>query len=352
MSKRRPVLEINNDTDLSNPSATSALVIDQGSGTHNHDTDYVSIASGDTITGTHNFDTGGVIFTIATNSRDILVDYLNADKLDGQHGTYYATQTDMDAAELDIDNLETDVTALKAVPYVTIGNTATTSTERNLAEGLGINITDGGANGSATIVVDLAEITGTGLTVVSNQITMPVPTTLNTTTTNQRSATDHTHAITTTVAGVVSTIVATNANGATQLAGLGIGTTPLSTYPLLVDSTAGNQVRIRYDATKHLTIDVDSSGNAQFTAIGNLILKPTTNFINPDTPYARRLGDNANKYLAIDVASLNVTTLVSETEVTSAGGGIYVAESTQLAADINNSVTTITIKDNNVAVGM
>jgi hypothetical protein len=89
---------------------------------------------------------------------------------------------------------------LDAVPFVTIGNSGTLSAERALTAGDGIDLTDGGANSTVTLAVDVTDILGNGLTESSNNLVLGTPGTITSTSTNAVTATSHTHAIDSTIA--------------------------------------------------------------------------------------------------------------------------------------------------------
>lgn len=103
------------------------------------------------------------------------------------------------SGSIDIAN-SSPASALSGLAFVTIGNTGSLSAERSLTAGDGIDLTDGGANGNATVAVDVTDILGNGLTESSNNIVLGTPGTLTSTSTNSVSASSHTHAVDATIA--------------------------------------------------------------------------------------------------------------------------------------------------------
>ena len=71
----------------------------------------------------------------------------------------------------------------------------------------------------------------------------------------------------------------------------------------------------------------------------------------PATTYTYGLGTNALKWLTLDVAELHVGALIAEEKIATIGGRIVVAPTTVLAANIDNSTTTITTKHNLLIIG-
>ncbi len=78
--------------------------------------------------------------------------------------------------------------------YVTLAVNGSLSQERVLTQGDGIDITDGGAGGNVTLVVDLA--TNSGLTFSTGDLAMGTPSTITGSTTNNVSGSTHTHLLT------------------------------------------------------------------------------------------------------------------------------------------------------------
>ncbi|MCA9366857.1 hypothetical protein KC887_01165 [Candidatus Kaiserbacteria bacterium] len=104
--------------------------------------------------------------------------------------------------------------ALAGLAYVTIGNTSSLSAERALTAGDGLDLTDGGANGTVTLAVDVTDILGDGLTESSNDIVLGTPSTLTVSTTNGVTTSSHTHAITTSSnPGAAAAILASTSAG-------------------------------------------------------------------------------------------------------------------------------------------
>jgi hypothetical protein len=117
------------------------------------------------------------------------------------------------AGTVTITNTDTG-SGLSALPFVTIGNSGSLSGERALTAGDGLDLTDGGANSTATLAVDVTDILGNGLTETSNNLTLGTPSTITVATSNGVTSTSHTHAITSSSnPGAAASIVATDSNG-------------------------------------------------------------------------------------------------------------------------------------------
>ncbi len=105
--------------------------------------------------------------------------------------------------------------------------------------------------------------------------------------------------------------------------------------------------------------DLTSSGVLTIRPTGNLTLDPTGDVIVgadgsdvlPASGYAYNLGALTNKFLTLHAAELWVETLVAQNTIATIGGRILVGPTTQLAADLTNVATTMSVKHNSLANG-
>lgn len=215
-------------------------------------TQYANLSQAETITGSWQFapTSAQAPFTLNANAQGQLVTGLNADKLDGY-----------DASEL-----MGETGAPTTAQYLTLATDGDLSAERVLTPGSGISGTDGGANSTYTLAIQLASpsglnltgglaisdlIAGNGLTIASkvlnvgqgdgitvstNSIALTTPGTITASTGNSSSG-NHTHAITASDnPGASASILKTSASGYLQLVRLGLGVSP--SYPLHVSGNA------------------------------------------------------------------------------------------------------------------
>jgi hypothetical protein len=147
--------------------------------------------------------------------------------------------------------------------------------------GDGLDLTDGGANSSVTLSVDVTDILGNGLTETSNNIVLGTPSTLTVSTANGVTASSHTHAITTSSDVTVASILASDSNGRLGLEGLGIGVV-----------ANGDYIRVASGATA-IGLENSSAGRLEFTnaATDTLELHDADFLVNDGTLY---IGDTSD----------------------------------------------------------
>ena len=88
-------------------------------------TQYVHVSTARTITAVHTFNPGvtGAAFIVGANALDQLITGLNADLLDGQHGTFYRDAGNLNAGTLADARLSTNVMLLDASQVITAAKT-------------------------------------------------------------------------------------------------------------------------------------------------------------------------------------------------------------------------------------
>lgn len=95
-----------------------------------------------------------------------------------------------------------------------------------------------------------------------------------------------------------------------------------------------------------------STGDLTIAPTGEIILNPSGNDVLPQNNYDINLGALSKKYLSLHAAELMVETLVAQETIATIGGRILVGPSaTVLVTDINTTVTTITVKHNQMSLG-
>lgn len=347
----------NNLTTNSNSSNPNINIGSIGSEEHTHD-NYVSVSSGDTITAQHQYNFNGAPFLLGANSQGNKVIGLNADLLDGFSFDYFATASDMVLVQADITNIQSDITTLTSEvdqlqneSYLVVTSSASLNNERVMTIGVGMSAIDAGAGLSYTLGIDLASIAGVGILSDASTLYLPEPDTLSTTSINEITDLGHTHVLDFTTTGEVSKIIATDSQGKTQLVGLGIGAAPNATIPLLIHATSTPQIKITRSPSYEVSMSLDVSGNILLeTNTGNIIFSPNSDYILPSITYSYHLGSASKMYLSASIAELRVITLVPTDVISSIGGAIYTAETTELVEDINGTQTTIKIKHNNVSI--
>lgn len=339
----------NSGTTTINLGGVGSGVTDHGALTGLADDDhtiYVHVSSARTISVLHTFNNSGAPFAIGAAASGNLVTGLNADLLDGQHGSYYATAANLTTTQAEVD-------ALELPQYVVLAATSTLTNERVLTEGTAIDITDGGAGSTVTIDVDVAALIGTGLSQSGDTIILPEPDTITVSTANVRDATGHTHDIThSSNPGAVATILSSNSDGKLQLEGLGLGVAPAATHLLRISGDgAAAQMRIDHTGGNRALFTVDSNGSLTLEMNGDAIFDPDGDDVRPATTYAKNLGTASQRWLALYAAELFVQTLVAQDVLSTIGGRILVGPTTELIAAVNNSQTTIDVKHNQIASG-
>ena len=95
-------------------------------------------------------------------------------------------------------------------------------------------------------------------------------------------------------------------------------------------------------ATTSVTTPVIASG-------GDITLNPAGADVLPNAGYTVNLGSLSAKYLTLHVAELWSSTLVAQDTLATIGGRVLVAPTTQLAADLSDSATSISVKHNSIA---
>lgn len=127
---------------------------------------------------------------------------------------------------------------------------------------------------------------------------------------------------------------------------------------------AAPQLRIGYDTNNYVQGDVGSSGtltvttatnagggNLDLNPVGNVNLSPTGNYVQPGTNYQVNLGAINKKWLTIHAGELWVDTLVARDVISTIGGEIWTAPTTELIADVGTGDTTIDVKHNQMQSG-
>lgn len=119
--------------------------------------------------------------------------------------------------------------------------------------------------------------------------------------------------------------------------------------------TAGDD-RLKVDGDIRLlndnrSISSNSTHNITLSPGGDLILNPGEDDIFPGQNYTVNIGGVLNKFLTLHVAELIAQTLVAEDVISTIGGQLIVAPTTELTADIDDTTTTITVKHNNLSSG-
>jgi hypothetical protein len=165
-----------------------------------------------------------------------------------------------------------DVSATRApadAQYVVLALDGALSAERVLVAGDGLDLTDGGANGNATLTVDVTDFIGAGLDETANNIFIGTPSAVTVSSASGASGTTHTHAATTSSSpGAAASILASAADGGLQLLRLGIGADPDTNNRLtIVDGgTLGNGVLLTFDDTGN---SLELTGGALHLYSGN-----------------------------------------------------------------------------------
>jgi hypothetical protein len=165
-----------------------------------------------------------------------------------------------------------DVSATRApadAQYVVLALDGELSAERALVAGDGLDLTDGGANGNATLTVDVTDFIGAGLDETANNIFIGTPSAVTVSSASGASGTTHTHAATTSSSpGAAASILASAADGGLQLLRLGIGADPDTNNRLtIVDGgTLGNGVLLTFDDTGN---SLELTGGALHLYSGN-----------------------------------------------------------------------------------
>lgn len=162
-----------------------------------------------------------------------------------------------------------------------------------------------------------------GLGLTNQVITLGTPSTLTTITTNGVTTTTHAHAVKNSAnPGAAASILASDANGY------------LTLVKLLTDTLADK-----------------SGGNLTISPAGDIMFDPAGHDVSPTNNYHINLGSPVNKYLSLWAAELNVETLIARDVISTIGGQILVAPTTELTNDMGSGVTVMTVKHNNLAVG-
>ena len=120
---------------------------------------------------------------------------------------------------------------------------------------------------------------------------------------------------------------------------------------LHVLDSSGSTMRLEYDATNYVDMDIGSGGNLTVAPTGDFIFDPTGNDILPETGYDLNIGLINQKYLTLHVAELWVETLVAQETIATIGGRILVGPTTQLTRNLDNAASTIYVKHNQMASG-
>lgn len=114
------------------------------------------------------------------------------------------------------------------------------------------------------------------------------------------------------------------------------------------------QLRLGYNASTYASFTTASNGNHTITTGNNLVLAPTGdvvvdptgNDVLPAVGYDINIGAIQKKYLTIHAAELWIETLVAQDTISTIGGRINVAPTTQLTRDLAPGDGTIYVKHN------
>lgn len=109
------------------------------------------------------------------------------------------------------------------------------------------------------------------------------------------------------------------------------------------DISLGDDLEFRQAATIRTT-----ANNLTLAPAGDIELNPTGNDVLPTNSYDISLGSTIKKYLGLYVAELIVDTLIAQDVISTIGGRILVAPTTELTSDISDVATTLILKHNNL----
>tara|TARA_Y100001938_G_scaffold136966_1_gene200559 strand:+ start:3985 stop:7137 length:3153 start_codon:yes stop_codon:yes gene_type:complete len=143
---------------------------------------------------------------------------------------------------------------------------------------------------------------------------------------------------------------------------VGIATTaPDKTLEINSGANDNNHIRLSYNdangsASVYSDISCTSGGNLVLAPTGDITLKPAGNDVLPDTSYSTSLGSSSKKILSLYAAQLKVDNLIAADVMSTIGGRILVAPTTELIDDWTDSEDqddqtgqTIKVKHNNIA---
>tara|TARA_R110002020_G_scaffold403374_5_gene613563 strand:- start:4306 stop:7371 length:3066 start_codon:yes stop_codon:yes gene_type:complete len=249
----------------------------------------------------------GAPFAIGSNGDDQLVDGLNADLLDGQHGSYYAALSEAETV--------TGVYAFQpgsgTVPFTTNKTGIVTNLNADKVDGY---------SGSELAVLDEAEtITGVYAFQPSSGT---VPFTTNKT-------------------GVVTNLNADKLDGYT---GDDFGV-------LAEDETISGSWTVSSGETFKIDGTLGATSNLTVKPGGDLLLDPDGRDVLPVAHYDINLGSLSKNYLSLHVAELWVQTLVAQETIATIGGRILVGPTTELINDYSAGGSTIDVKHNEMSSG-
>lgn len=126
--------------------------------------------------------------------------------------------------------------------------------------------------------------------------------------------------------------------GGLYLRELGIGTATTARKLHIVDST-GAQMRLEFNGSNYMDFLVDGGGSWTIEPTGDVIFNPGGNDVRPENSYDLNLGLAESKWLTIHAAELWVDTLVAQDVISTIGGTIYVAPTSELTRDFGSVVT-------------
>ena len=118
-----------------------------------------------------------------------------------------------------------------------------------------------------------------------------------------------------------------------------------NTPPVIIEeNSASGQLRLAYDSDSYLDLKVDNSGSLIFEAIGNIELKPLSDnsiggAVIPKGNLASDLGMDTRKWRSIHAGELVIDHLVAQNVVSTIGGKIMVAPTTEIAEDLDHGTT-------------
>jgi hypothetical protein len=103
--------------------------------------------------------------------------------------------------------------------------------------------------------------------------------------------------------------------------------------------------------SSYTDLTLNSNANLVLHPTGDIILDPVGDDVYPYTNYDINLGTTTNKFLRGFIAELVVDTLVAREVVSTIGGSILVAVTSEITSDLSSAATSIVLKHNDFASG-
>ncbi len=116
----------------------------------------------------------------------------------------------------------------------------------------------------------------------------------------------------------------------------------VTSHPVVVTLTANTSV-----TTPLLGAPVDLT----LRPAGDVVLDPTGRDILPGANYYQNIGSPLRKFLTLHAAELDLETLVAQDVMSTIGGRVVIAPTSQLVVDLAPGATSITVKHNQAVVG-